>query len=170
MELDILYAIQSIHNVFLDKLMIFVSTIGNAGIIWIILGIVLCFFKKSRRTGFMVLVSLLVGFIIGNLILKNVIARPRPCWVDTSVNMLIAIPKDYSFPSGHTLSSFTAATAVFLNNKKFGIPLIILAAIIGFSRMYLFVHYFTDVLAGAAIGILVAYLVKLIFDKFYIVK
>lgn len=112
MELDILYAIQSIHNPFLDKLMIFVSTIGNAGIIWIILGIVLCFFKKSRRTGFMVLISLLVGFIIGNLILKNVIARPRPCWVDTSVNMLIAIPKDYSFPSGHTLSSLDRKSVV----------------------------------------------------------
>ena len=88
--------------------------------------------------------------------IKNIVARERPCWIDNTVNLLIANPKDFSFPSGHTLASFEAAVTIFLFNKKVGIPAIILAALIGFSRLYLFVHFPTDVLGGIILGTVIA--------------
>ena len=83
---------------------------------------------------------------------ENLIARPRPCWLDDSVKLLIPIPTDYSSPSGHTLSSVIGATVLTKTNRRFGWAAIPLAAIIAFSRLYLFVHYPSDILAGAVLG------------------
>lgn len=101
------------------------------------------------------LVGLLVGLLVGNICLKNLVARARPCWIDPGVPLLIGNPADYSFPSGHTLSSVIAATILYDTDKRFGIPAIILAVLIAFSRLYLYVHFPTDVLAAALLGVLI---------------
>ena len=165
-EFSILYTLQEIHNPILDKIMVFISALGDDGILWIAIGVICLFMKKHRKMGLQLLLSMLCTFIIGNLILKNVFARPRPCDIDTAVAMLISRPHGHSFPSGHSINSMVAAVALFLNNKKIGIPAVIIATLIGFSRMYLFVHFPTDVLGGFIIAILVAIAVDYGFQKY----
>ncbi len=152
MDFKILYFIDKLHNPILDKIMIFLTNLGDAGIFWIVLAVILLMRKKTRKCGIFMLISMGIGLIVGNGILKNVIARNRPCWIDTKVHLLIPNPKDFSFPSGHTLASFEAAIMIFLFNKKYGVLAIILALCIAFSRMYLFVHFPTDILGGAILG------------------
>lgn len=165
MEFEILYAIQKIHNDFLNPIMIGVSALGNGGIIWILTAFVFLFFKKTRQCGILMLISMAVCYLMGNMLLKNLIRRPRPCQMDISVPLLIPMPGEYSFPSGHTLHGFTAATTIFLHNKKAGIAALLLAAVIAFSRMYLFVHFPTDILGGMILGVLVAVMVYKTADK-----
>ena len=112
-EFDILYAIQSIRTPFLDKLMAFLSTIGNAGVLWIVIGVVLCISKKYRRGGMQMLSAELLSFIVGNLIIKNMVDRLRPCQIDETVSLIVKIPFDSSFPSGHTLNGITAAVTAY---------------------------------------------------------
>ena len=169
-EFSILYALQEIHNPVLDKIMLFITSLGDDGIMWIAIGVICLLFKKHRRMGLHLLLSMLCTFILGNLILKNIIARPRPCDIDTTVALLLSRPHGYSFPSGHSINSMVAAVALFLNNKKIGIPAVIIATLIGFSRLYLFVHFPTDVLAGFVIAILVAIGVDYALRKVQILK
>ena len=164
-EFTILYALQELHNPVLDKIMLFISWLGNDGWLWLAIGAICLCFKKHRKMGLQLLLSMLCTFILGNLILKNLIARPRPCDIDTAVTLLLSRPHGYSFPSGHSINSMVAAVALFLNNKKIGIPALIIATLIGFSRMYLFVHFPTDVLGGFAIAILVAIAVDFAFRQ-----
>lgn len=138
---------------FCDWFMPRITVLGNAGTIWIIIGVAMLISKKYRKYGVLVLAGLLIGLIIGNGIVKNVVQRARPCWIDTNFKMLIAIPKDYSFPSGHTQASCIATTIITLTNKKFGWVVIPLTILIAFSRMYLYVHFPTDILGGAVLGI-----------------
>lgn len=159
MDFQILYQIDKLHNPILDKTMIFLTNLGNAGIIWILLAVGLLFYKKTRKCGVLMLIAMGIGLIIGNGILKNIVARNRPCWIDTSINLLIPNPKDFSFPSGHTLASFEAAIMLFLFHKKYGILALIIACLIAFSRMYLFVHFPTDILGGALLGTSISCLV-----------
>ena len=110
--------------------------------------------------------ALCIELVVCNGILKNLFARIRPCDVNTQIQLLIARPDDFSFPSGHTAASFAAAVILFLQlPKKYGIPALILAVLISFSRLYLGVHYPTDVLAGAVSGTLIALAVHWIFEK-----
>ena len=164
-EFSILYALQEIHNPILDKVMLFITSLGDDGLFWIAIGVICLVFKKHRKMGLQLLLSMLCTFILGNLIIKNLVARPRPCDIDTAVTLLISRPHGHSFPSGHSINSMVAAVALFLNNKKIGIPAVIIATLIGFSRMYLFVHFPTDVLAGFAIAIFVAIGVDYAFRK-----
>lgn len=164
-EFDILYALQELHTPALDLVMICLSTIGNAGIIWIVIALVLLIFKKYRRYGAQMLVAMVITFIVGNLILKNLVARERPSWIDPNVALLFENPTDYSFPSGHTMNGFTAAAVLLCCDKRLGIPAVVLASLIAFSRLYHFVHFPTDVLAGAVVGIVVALLVNWVFEK-----
>lgn len=165
MEFSFLYWLQELRNPFLDSLMPAVTFLGNGGWFWIILGVILLAGKRTRKTGLAVLLSLLAGLIIGNLFLKNLVARSRPCWIDPSVPLLIGVPQDYSFPSGHTLASFEAAVSVWFYNRRWGTVLLVLGVIIGFSRMYLFVHFPTDVLAGALLGTVIAIAVCSLLEK-----
>ena len=102
--------------------------------------------------------------LIGNLALKNLIARSRPCWINTGVSMLVSVPTDYSFPSGHTLHCFIAATVLMYYDRRLGIPALVMAVLVGFSRLYLYVHFPTDVLAGAALGVGIGIITVMIFE------
>ena len=153
MELSFLYAIP--HNEVLDKFFLLVTAIaGSYGQIWLIVGLALLFFKKTRRAGAAVLLSYVFVFVLGQYVLKNLFDRPRPCHIDQTFELLVKRPSSSSFPSTHSAWSFAAATAVFMRHRKAGIPVFIVAAIIAFSRMYLFLHFPTDVLAGIVFGIL----------------
>ncbi len=154
MEFKFLYFLQSLHGPVMDNIMIFFTHLGSGGVIWIIIAAILIFNRRTRKCGLCVILSLVLCLVIGNMLLKNIVCRPRPCWIDESIKMLIPVPKDYSFPSGHTFSSFASATAILKNNRKYGIAAFVLAAIISFSRMYLFVHFPTDIIAGIIMGVL----------------
>lgn len=103
---------------FLDILMPMITFLGNAGIIRIAAALVLLFIKRHRKHAFMLMDGLACGAVIGNLILKNLVDRARPCFLNTAVNLLISVPADYSFPSGHTTSSFAAAVILYHADKK----------------------------------------------------
>lgn len=143
----------------LTPIMKAVSFLGNAGWFWIVLAIALLIFKKTRKIGVTVAISLILSLIFTNLTLKPLIARPRP-WVYAAEHLgrdivpLIPLPHDASFPSGHTSVSFAGAMPIFMYNKKYGTAALILAALIGYSRLYFFVHYPSDVIGGAVLGIL----------------
>lgn len=156
LDFSILNWLQSIRCDALDCFFPFITKLGNAGIFWIALGIALFLFHRTRVCGACVLACLAVDALIGEVVLKNLICRERPCIQQPITDMLLAIPTSYSFPSGHSASSFTAATAIFLNYKKAGIAAYILAALIAFSRLYCYVHFPTDVLGGVILGICVA--------------
>lgn len=143
---------------FLDAVMPVITSLANGGIIWIIAAILLLFFKKTRKTGFSVALALIIGLIIGNLILKNLVGRIRPYDLNADVELLVSRLSDYSFPSGHTLASFETASVLMIRDKKLGIPSLILATLIAFSRLYLYVHYPTDVLAGIILGVLIGFI------------
>lgn len=166
MEMSILHAIQNMHNSLLDSIMVFITTLGNGGIIWIALAVIFLFTKKYRKCGIAMGVALLLSFIFGNVILKNIFERPRPSWVDNSIILLIKNPKDFSFPSGHSFASFAGATAVFLYHKKEGMAALILATLIAFSRLYLFVHYPSDVILGSIFGVIAAIVSTMIVNKY----
>lgn len=144
-----------IKSDFLDGVIPVVTGLGDSGLIWIIFGLILVLNKKYRRQGFLVWIGLLLGVVFGNVIIKNLVARPRPFVVDPSIQLLIEKPSEFSFPSGHTLSSTIAATILTMTNKKFGIIAIPIAIAIAFSRLYLQVHYPTDILGGVVLGLII---------------
>lgn len=157
----LLFLQESVRNPMLDSLMKFITALGNGGMIWIGATILLLIPKKTRSIGMMSAVALLGSLIINNNIIKNIVQRPRPFVTFTDLQIIIPTPSEYSFPSGHTSSSFAAA-AVFYRHlpKKLGLPSVILAGLIGFSRLYVGVHYPTDVIAGVIMGILLSYLAE----------
>lgn len=141
----------------------FITHLGDSGIIWIVITIILLIFKKTRKAGVIAALALLGSLIINNLLLKNLIARTRPYDAIDAVRRLVEIQRDYSFPSGHSGSSFAASVGIFLGlngklRKWLGTILLILAFAIAFSRLYVGVHYPGDVLVGALDGALIGYL------------
>ena len=160
-----------IHNLlessFFDRVFAFITKFGDGGIFFIALGLLLLISKKTRKIGITVLLSIIIGYITGNLIIKNVVARTRPYDVNTALIIMTKKPSDYSFPSGHTLVAVESAFSIFFYNKKWGIAAIIFAALIGLSRLYLYVHYPTDVLVGAILGFFTAFAAKKITDLLY---
>ena len=161
--------LESLQSIFsggaLDKTMIFFSSLGNHGFLWIFTALIMLPFKNWRKAGVAMLGSLLIGFLVGNLAMKPIIARIRPFESFGDFRLLIAAPTDFSFPSGHTLSSFAASVALFFYKRKIGIAAIAIACVIAFSRLYLFVHYPTDILAGMAIGICCAFISRFLVNK-----
>ncbi|MDD3115370.1 MAG: phosphatase PAP2 family protein [Anaerovibrio sp.] len=140
----------------ISPFMIALSTVGNYGLIWILLGIALACKKDYRKTGIAILLGLTFSLIVGNGLLKHLVERTRPCIDYPLVPLLLHAPaaNDFSFPSGHAFSSFVAATALFRGiEKKWGRTALGLAAAIAFSRVYLFMHYPSDVFTGALLGI-----------------
>ncbi len=166
-DFKILDAIQTITNPVLDAFFVFFTHLGDEGILWITIAVLCLCFKKTRKCGIMLGIVLILGTLIGNMALKNIIARPRPFVQNPEMltSLIISAPHGYSCPSGHTLSSIECAVVIFLNNKKWGIPALIVAVLIAFSRMYLYVHFFTDILLGTLIGIALGYLVYFTVNK-----
>jgi len=145
----------------------FLTHLGDSGGIWLVLSCVLLISKRTRAVGIMSLTALASSFLINNLILKNLVARIRPYEVLQGLTLLIERQSDFSFPSGHTASSFAAAVIIYRElPHRYGIAALILAAGIGFSRLYLGVHYPSDVISGALSGILIAVLVSKCFRTF----
>ena len=158
-ELSILDWIQTLHTPFLDKIMVFITRLGDAGIIWIVLSIVLLLIPKTRKSGAVMVVALVVDVLLCNIVLKTLVARTRPYDVNTGVHLLVAKLHDYSFPSGHTAASFASVTALYLaGEKKLWKFALVLACLIAISRLYLYVHYPTDVLGGILFGVISGYL------------
>lgn len=156
-DFSILHWIQdNLRSAFSDKFFSSVTALGNAGIFWIVLGLILLCIPRTRPCGICVLVCLAVDALAGEVVLKHLFTRIRPCVAEPIQDMLIAVPSTYSFPSGHSASSFTAATAIFFFHRRAGAAAYVLAALIAFSRLYCYVHFPTDVLAGAVLGVCVA--------------
>ena len=166
MELQILDWIQQMRTPVGDVWMVFISRLGNAGMIWILFTCLLLMIPRTRRWGAALAAALCLDAIICNILLKPMVCRIRPCDVNQTVQLLIARPADYSFPSGHTAASFAAVAALYFagakNGWKITLPLAILMA---FSRMYLYVHYPTDVLGGLIIGLLCGWIADMIIQK-----
>lgn len=145
----------------LNRIMPWITSLGKMGIVWIVIAAAMIVSRKYRKQGIVLLAALAVGVLVGNLLLKNIVARPRPCWLDTSVHLLVSKPTDYSFPSGHTLSSAIGATVLMFTDRRLGAAAIVLACLIAFSRIYLFVHFPSDIIGGAVIGAAIGVIVCL---------
>ena len=153
MDFSILYVLQHLHNAVLDRVMVGITSLGNAGWIWIALTAVFLILPKYRKCGVRMAIALILDLILCNLVLKPLAARPRPCWIDEQVKLLVA-------------ASFAAAVSIFVMHKKEGAAALIVACLIAFSRLYLFVHFPTDVLAGIAVGFICAFLAAKIQNGF----
>ena len=154
---------------FLDKIMPLITVLGDGGAFWIACAVLMMLLKKYRKAGISAGLALIFGLVICNMILKPTVARIRPYdyqdQLGIMINLLIEKEHSLSFPSGHTIASFEAATAILLRHKKLGTAAMILAILIAFSRMYLYVHYPTDVIASVFLGIGLAFLASWIVDK-----
>ena len=169
MQIDanlLLWIQENVRSAELTPVMQGFSTLGNAGIFWIAVSILLMIPKRTRRAGIISLASIVVTFCICNLWLKNAVARVRPYEVINGLEILIDAEDTWSFPSGHAASSFAASVAILRCAKKWlGIPCVCVAALIAFSRLYVGVHYPSDVIGGIAIGLVVALVLSAIFRK-----
>ena len=153
----LLWIQEYIRNDFLTPIFKFITSLGDEGYVWIAIAVLLLFVKNYRKVGLMVGGSLLGSLVFNNMIIKNIVARPRPYRMMEELMILIPEPGEYSFPSGHTSSSFAAGVVLYLMlPKKYGIPAMVLAFLIGISRLYVGVHYPTDVLGGMVMGTLLA--------------
>ena len=146
-------------NGFFTDFLKFVTTLGNSGLVFIIAAIIMLLFVKTRKAGAISLIALLFGFLLTNLLLKNVVARLRP-YIDTNSDFYFwwksagsLLESGFSFPSGHTCASFACAGVYYKAFPgKWGKAAMVLAVLIALSRLYVGVHYPTDVLAGALVG------------------
>ena len=154
---------------FLDAVMPVITLLGDGGILWILLALALLCIPKTRRTGAAMGIALLMGLIVCNLALKPLVGRMRPFDYQLLqghvIPLLIEAPRDFSFPSGHTIASFEAATVLLLCHRKWGICAAVLAVLIAFSRLYLYVHYPTDVIVSVVLGIGIAYFAIILTTK-----
>lgn len=175
MELQVLHWFESLHNPVTDPVMYGITMLGEKGIFWILLALASLFIfpKRYRKVGLTMALALILSLIMCNGIMKNMFARVRPFNADPTFENLynvFATAKDWSFPSGHTSASFAAAAAFFMWYKKEGSMALVAAALISLSRLYLTVHYPTDVLAslvlGTLYGVVSYFIVKLLMKKF----
>lgn len=164
-ELSILDAIQGIRTPFLDVFFKSVTMLGDKGYFCIALGLILLIPKKTRTCGICVLAALFCNAIVCNITLKPLVARQRPCWVNPLIETIVKTPDNFSFPSGHSAACFVTATSIYMNNKKWGTAALVVAAFVAFSRLYLYMHWPTDVLAGICIGVLLGVIVSRIILK-----
>lgn len=169
-ELSILDGIQDVMgSTFFDKFWEFFTHLGDSGMIWIAITLLLLVFKKTRKIGIICAISLVFSLIFTNLLLKNLVGRLRP-YTYNDFMILIKEPHDYSFPSGHTSASFAVAFVMLkerfkLNRYNIYIPVLILAILVSFSRLYLYVHFPTDIIGAIVIAYLCSYLARLIYNR-----
>ncbi len=138
----------------LNKVMIFVSSIANNGYVYFAMALPMLLMNSMRLTGFTMLFAVLIAWLMSEITIKNIVRRVRPCKKDFEKYLLIKNPPQYSFPSAHTATSFAVSISMMFTCQYLFIPTLILALLISFSRMYIMVHYPTDVIVGAAVGII----------------
>ena len=161
-DLPILDWIQAhLQSGFMDVAMPLITLLSEDGIFWMILATILLLFPRQRRTGLGMWLALAMGLVICNMILKPLVGRMRPydfqeLYNGVTIKLLIDGLSDNSFPSGHTIAAFEACVALLCGNKKLGVPAVIMAFLVAFSRLYLYVHYPTDVIASIVLGSILA--------------
>ena len=168
MEFSFLYAIP--RTEVLDSFFLGLTRVaGSYGQLWLIIAALLLIFKGTRKAGVSVLIAYLAVYLLGQIVLKQLISRPRPCQIDQAFALLVARPSSSSFPSTHSAWAFGAATAIFMRHRKLGLAAYAVAALIAFSRLYMFLHFPTDVLFGAAmgmaLGVLAHWIMKTLWKK-----
>lgn len=169
MEESILLGIQEhLRSPYLDPVMIFITHLGDSGWFWVVLTGIFLVFLGTRKMGATSALALVLSLLINNICLKNLVARIRPYDRIEGLVRLVGEQVDFSFPSGHSATSFAAAFVIFLNlPKRYGIPALVLAGLIAFSRLYVGVHYPTDVLSGMLSGIFCAVLAQFLVGRFW---
>ena len=164
----LLYIQEHIRKEWMNGFWRAITFLGDGGWFWILLAVVLLIMKKTRKAGAAAAIALVIGALITNVCLKNMVARVRPYDTYSALIPIVTKPIDWSFPSGHTCASFASAFVYFrLLPKKYGISALVLACMIAFSRLYLGVHCPTDVLAGFLIGLLASVLAVWMVRRFY---
>ena len=155
-----------LHTALLDAVLPFVTTLGDNGFIWILFTVCLLLFNRTRRWGMVCGIALLTGYLTGEVFLKNLVARARPFTHLEGFQLLIPEPAGFSFPSGHSASSFAGATSLFFMNHRNGWWAYPLAGLIAFSRVYLSVHFVTDITAGILLGVASAFFARWLCDRY----
>ena len=155
-EFSILNLIQGLRTPMFDQIVIFITSLANY--VWYILIIGLLLNKPTRKIGVVLVVAMILQYLINAGILKHLFARVRPCNVDSTVELLIKRPKGFSFPSGHSAAAFCVVGVLYgAKIRELFWPVLVLAILIGFSRLYLYVHFPTDVFVGALCGFTIGY-------------
>lgn len=148
-----------LQNYILDKIMPFITSLGNLGLVWIVISIILISNKKYRSIGLMCMSALILNTILGEGILKHLFERQRPFVSMSTIHLLIDKPTSFSFPSGHTSTSFAVVGIIWSQLRKYRVYVVLIACLIAFSRLYLFVHYPSDILGGIVQGLVCAKIV-----------
>ncbi len=151
-----------------DSVLSFISHLGDLGTVWLLISLLLVLRRRTRTAGISLLIALFTANLLGNFIIKPLVERPRPFWLAPPADLLPAALREtsFSFPSGHTISSFAAACALMTHSRRLGIPALLLACLIAFSRLYLYVHFPSDVLTGMILGIICGILSGKLTQKF----
>lgn len=160
----LLWIQENLKNEYLDSFFKLITFLTDKGLIWVIIGLVLLAYKPTRKLALIYILALAFNFMIVNIFLKPMVQRIRPFDIMT-VELIIKSPRDFSFPSGHSSAAFSASTVIFLINKKWGCFFLLASVIIAFSRLYLFVHYPSDVFIGVLLGVLSAILANICYKK-----
>ncbi|MBQ8180051.1 MAG: phosphatase PAP2 family protein [Candidatus Methanomethylophilaceae archaeon] len=163
-ELEILHWIHSFSSPGMDALMLGVTTVSTHAAVWLLAAALLILSNRERRTGCSMVLAVLIAFTIADLVMKPLFCRERPCDL-AGFELLVSVPTTYSFPSGHTAMAFAPATVLFLRDRRAGAVALAFAALVGVSRMYLFVHWPTDVVVGALVGIVSGYVAALLTER-----
>ena len=173
-DLSVFEWVQSIQNPVLSAILVFITHLGEYGAVFLVLGAVLFCTKKFRKLGIAILGAIFIMEVGNNFVFKLIFARPRPFNLDMDwwnavyqFPDLVSRPNSFSFPSGHAASAFAAAFTALWYNKKFGIPMTVFACVMAFSRVYVEVHYCTDVLFGVLAGLLYAVITVLLVELLY---
>lgn len=164
---SILNFLVSIRTEFFNDFFAFFSYIGNGGLVWIAVGLILLIFRRTRKAGFVLLLSIGITALINNFVLKIIFNRARPFIADEALITIISKPSGASFPSGHSSASFAAAAILMKYNRKIGTAGLITAFLIAFSRIYFCVHYPSDIVVGAVEGVVISLIVSFAFNKIY---
>ena len=150
---------------FLDSFAVILSYVTTSGIIWIVAGIIMLFFRKTRAAGIILIAALAAVFLFGDVLLKHIVNRPRPFTVNTDIDLLLKAPSGASFPSTHSGLAAAATTVLLAKKRVFGFIALALTVCIAFSRLYLYFHFPTDVLCGLLLGVLCGLLMLWIAKK-----
>ncbi len=151
--------VESVSCPFLDFMMVFFTKLGDAGVLWIAASVIMLFIKRYRKIGVLSLVSLVVCFLLGTYGIKPLVGRVRPYEGIEGLRLIVPPLSDFSFPSMHTATAFSCAVVFCKGGKWLGVSAVAISAIIGVSRVYLHMHYASDVIAGAVFGTLIAFVV-----------